>query len=166
MTKFVNNETGEVKTKPEWVAHFSHMSLPKVWSVEVLESLNLRQVIPTPKPVANAHEVIVGGDPVKNANGDWVETWSLEPMFREYTDDDGVVHTVEAQITSYDETLRNEASKAKRQERDKKLAETDWWACSDVTMTDEQRQYRQALRDITTHENWPNLSEHDWPVKP
>jgi len=25
---------------------------------------------------------------------------------------------------------------------------------------------RQALRDITTHANWPNLSEADWPTKP
>jgi len=28
------------------------------------------------------------------------------------------------------------------------------------------REYRQALRDITTHPNWPNLEESDWPVKP
>jgi len=26
--------------------------------------------------------------------------------------------------------------------------------------------YRQALRDITDHSNWPNLQEADWPVKP
>ena len=36
-----------------------------------------------------------------------------------------------------------------RKERNKKLAETDWWASSDLTMTTEQTQYRQALRDIT-----------------
>ena len=26
--------------------------------------------------------------------------------------------------------------------------------------------YRQALRDITTHANWPNLADSDWPNKP
>lgn len=26
--------------------------------------------------------------------------------------------------------------------------------------------YRQALRDITTHANWPNLADSDWPTKP
>ena len=26
--------------------------------------------------------------------------------------------------------------------------------------------YRQALRDITTHANWPNLADGDWPTKP
>ena len=36
-----------------------------------------------------------------------------------------------------------------RLERDRKLAECDWWAVADRTMTDAQKQYRQALRDIT-----------------
>jgi hypothetical protein len=26
--------------------------------------------------------------------------------------------------------------------------------------------YRQALRDITSHSNWPLLEEADWPVAP
>jgi hypothetical protein len=46
------------------------------------------------------------------------------------------------------------------------LAETDWWASSDLTMTAEQSSYRQALRDITAHANWPHLSDSDWPTKP
>ena len=61
-----------------------------------------------------------------------------------------------------------------RQERNRRLAETDWMASSDVTMSDEWKTYRQALRDITNHENWPNLSEpdidgkgsDDWPTQP
>jgi hypothetical protein len=53
-----------------------------------------------------------------------------------------------------------------RATRDKLLKETDWWAASDRTITQDQTDYRQALRDITTHENWPNLSEADWPTKP
>ena len=50
--------------------------------------------------------------------------------------------------------------------RNNYLQETDWWACSDVTMTETQRTYRQALRDITAHSKWPNLSNDDWPLKP
>ena len=46
------------------------------------------------------------------------------------------------------------------------MSETDWWASSDRTMTAEQTAYRQALRDITTHANWPHLGEDDWPTKP
>ena len=53
-----------------------------------------------------------------------------------------------------------------RQRRDGLLKETDWMAMSDRTMTAEQTAYRQALRDITSHANWPDLNDSDWPTKP
>jgi hypothetical protein len=59
-----------------------------------------------------------------------------------------------------------------RFERDKKLAETDWWALSDRTMTPEQTTYRQALRDFTDtvvrpdEPLMPCLENLNWPVKP
>ena len=37
-----------------------------------------------------------------------------------------------------------------RKERNKKIAESDWRANSDVTLSDEWKTYRQALRDITS----------------
>jgi len=51
-----------------------------------------------------------------------------------------------------------------REERNKKLKDTDWWASSDLTMTDEQISYRQALRDITSH--YSSLDNVKWPNKP
>ena len=53
---------------------------------------------------------------------------------------------------------------ALRKERDVKLAETDWWASSDLTMTSAQTTYRQALRDIT--DNATSLDDVTWPEKP
>jgi hypothetical protein len=53
-----------------------------------------------------------------------------------------------------------------REVRNGKLAETDYLALSDVTLSAEMATYRQALRDITTHANWPHLADADWPVKP
>jgi len=53
-----------------------------------------------------------------------------------------------------------------RSYRNMLLVDTDWWASSDLTMTAEQTAYRQALRDITSHANWPNLLDSDWPTKP
>jgi hypothetical protein len=47
------------------------------------------------------------------------------------------------------------------------LVDTDFLAgLSDRPLSDEMRDYRQALRDITTHANWPNLNDEDWPTKP
>jgi len=51
-----------------------------------------------------------------------------------------------------------------RIERDFRLAETDWWAVSDRTMTAAQSSYRQALRDITGQSSFPN--NITWPTKP
>lgn len=48
--------------------------------------------------------------------------------------------------------------------RDQKLAETDWWAVGDRTMTDEQRTYRQALRDLPSNTTDPR--NPTWPTKP
>ena len=51
-----------------------------------------------------------------------------------------------------------------REERNRKLAETDWWASSDLTMTQAQTDYRQALRDIT--DSATSLDDVTWPTKP
>jgi hypothetical protein len=53
-----------------------------------------------------------------------------------------------------------------RAERDARLAATDYLALSDNTLSTEMATYRQALRDITAHSNWPNLEDADWPTKP
>ena len=47
-----------------------------------------------------------------------------------------------------------------RAERDSRLASTDWTASSDLTMSDEMKAYRQALRDVPAQENFPEVT---WP---
>lgn len=51
-----------------------------------------------------------------------------------------------------------------RGERNDKLAETDWLGNSDVTMSDEWKTYRQALRDLPANTSDP--SNPTWPTKP
>ena len=51
-----------------------------------------------------------------------------------------------------------------REKRDRLLADTDWWAVSDRTMTDEERAYRQALRDLPSNTTDP--ANPVWPEKP
>jgi len=52
--------------------------------------------------------------------------------------------------------------------RNNYLAETDWTQTLDAPLSDadqlKYKTYRQALRDLTTHENWPELNEEDWPT--
>ena len=56
------------------------------------------------------------------------------------------------------------ATDFERSKRNVLLAETDWWATSDRTMTAEQAQYRQALRDIPDQAGFP--TDITWPTKP
>ena len=63
-----------------------------------------------------------------------------------------------------DELIAAEPMRLLREERNTRLAETDWWAMSDRTMTSAQTDYRQALRDIT--DNATSLDDVTWPTKP
>jgi len=51
-----------------------------------------------------------------------------------------------------------------RNKRNRLLAETDYLALSDVTLTDDMREYRQALRDLPSNTTDP--SNPVWPTKP
>jgi len=49
--------------------------------------------------------------------------------------------------------------------RNQLLDETDWWAVSDApTMSDDQKNYRQSLRDLPSNTSDP--SNPTWPTKP
>jgi hypothetical protein len=63
-----------------------------------------------------------------------------------------------------DELTAAEPMVALRAERDRRIAETDFYALSDVTMSAEMEAYRQALRDIT--ESATSLDDVVWPTKP
>ena len=50
--------------------------------------------------------------------------------------------------------------------RNAKLQETDWRATSDLTMSDEWKTYRQALRDITKTYQSMDAVGFAWPTEP
>ncbi len=58
-----------------------------------------------------------------------------------------------------------------RQERNRKLQKTDWWMLPDRTASQEQKDYRQALRDLPSVAE-PKLDKNGqltnvtWPTKP
>ena len=51
-----------------------------------------------------------------------------------------------------------------REERNRRLAETDYVALTDATLSEEMRTYRQALRDLPANTSDP--ANPTWPVKP
>jgi hypothetical protein len=86
------------------------------------------------------------GSAIESSNpSDWGTNWTA----------------VSAKLT---ELNAGEPLKLLREERNRRIAETDWWASSDLTMSDAQTAYRQALRDIT--ETYTSLDDVVWPTKP
>ena len=59
------------------------------------------------------------------------------------------------------------AWEARRRERDKKIAKSDWRANSDVEMSDAWKTYRQALRDLPSTLNDTTVQQTiTWPTEP
>ena len=119
-------------------------------------------------------EWVLRGEPTSEAE--------FNEMFRKVTGEDAEGSAIESddpsvfgvtwsQITDRQTALNNAAPmKELRRQRNAKLAETDFYALSDVTMTDAMSTYRQALRDITTQtpalDSDGNLTGVTWPTKP
>jgi len=125
-----------------------NISFPKKPSDELLKNFDMFRVAKVERPAYAHTKSITEGSPVLS-NGVWTQVWNV----------------TDASAEKIAERTANEAVSV-RAERDQLLADTDYLALSDNTLTAEMTTYRQALRDITDHENFPYLEDADWPVKP
>lgn len=125
-----------------------NISFPKVIPDSILSDYGVYSVVTAERPDFNVDTQ--NGSINSQAtliDGQWTYEWTVTDKSAE-----------ELQAVSD----RNAASA--RAKRDALLAETDWWALSDNTMTQAQTDYRQALRDITAQDGFPN--DITWPEKP
>ncbi len=157
--------TGEVKTQGEVRRMHSNTSLPRVWDANVCAALGIDPVLAAPKPEVTGYTQAIRNGATQDANGNWVQAWSVVDMFADTTED-GVTTTKAEHEAAYQADLDAKAAESVRTQRDAKLAETDWTALTDVTMAAEMATYRQALRDITNHADFPHLTDEDWPTAP
>lgn len=125
-------------------------SFPRQISSETLASYGVYEVTILDRPSYTERTQNLTQKTTPTLNGD---TWELGWTVSDKT-------SVEAQ--AYDDLVAQE----NRAVRDNLISVTDFYALSDVTMSAEMTTYRQALRDITTHANWPHLNDDDWPTKP
>ena len=165
MSEYRERTTGEVKSQGEWRSAFKNMSLPRVWTSGVCDAMNIDPVLASPAATTSAYQTSVRDGVEKDSKGNWVEKYVAKDMFADTTVD-GKTTTKAEHEKAYQATLDANTASGHRNTRDSKLAETDWTAMSDVTMADNMKTYRQALRDLPTHENWPNLEDSDWPTAP
>lgn len=125
-----------------------HTSFPKIVSDEMLEDWGVFPVIEADIPDYNerTQNCVKDSQPTLS-NGNWTLSWTVSDKTAEET-------------TQYDDDLAAEV----RADRNARLAETDWWAVSDRTMTSEQTEYRNLLRQVPQQDGFP-LSV-TWPTKP
>jgi len=165
MSEYRVRATGEVKSQGQIRNDNKNMSLPKVWTANVCDALGVDPVLATPAPEPSAaYKLVVRNGAVQDAKGNWVQAWVEREMFTEYTDDDGVTHSVADQQAAYDAANTATLAASERSRRDKLLKETDHYGLSDVTMSTEMTTYRQALRDVPQQEGFPGTIS--WPEKP
>ena len=67
----------------------------------------------------------------------------------EMSDEEHAARVAEEKVWSDEAPVR--AFEGLREERNKKLTETDFYGASDLTMSDEMKAYRKALRDLQQH---------------
>ena len=90
-----------------------------------------------------------------------------------------MVDGVSVQLTAEEETARDaeeaawaagedaRALASMREQRNRLLAETDWYGVSDLTMSDDMKTYRQALRDLPAGKTTKaHVDAATWPTKP
>jgi hypothetical protein len=151
---YVKTTNGAVDQYPYTVGNLRrdnpNTSFPKRPTDETLASWDVYPVAVASRPSYNEKTQNIEAEAQPSlVDGVWTLGWVVTDKTTE-------------EITEYNDGIAN----INRQSRDRLLEETDWWAVSDRIMTPEQTAYRQALRDITTHANWPHLEESDWPTKP
>jgi len=151
---YVKTTSGSVDTYPYSIGQLRRdnptTSFPKQIPTEMLESYDVYPVAYSDPPSYDERtQQIAEEDNPSLVDGVWTVGFATTNKTTE-------------QIAAYD----NDRAVASRATRNSKLAETDFYALSDMTMSDDMTSFRQSLRDLPSHSNWPNLEDADWPTKP
>jgi hypothetical protein len=100
--------------------------------------------------------------PPVEVDGVFVQQWRIVELYSAEEKAEMILQQEAAQLES--------AKASVRSLRENLLTSTDWLVIkaqeTGVVMDQGWATYRQALRDITDHVNFPYLADEDWPVKP
>jgi len=146
-------ETGEVISERDLYYKYPNISFPKPLTSYVIDTYGLEVILQGPQPQTTPPYETVVRQGIEEIKGKWFTKYVIGPIFNNQEEED-----------SYRLNIDTQASKGIRNNRNNLISESDWMGCSDVVMSDEWRQYRQDLRDITTQEGFPHNVE--WPEEP
>ena len=146
-------ETGEVISERDLHYKYPNISFPKPLSLYVLDTYGLDAILEGPKPQTTPPYETVIRQGIEEIDGKWFKKYAIGPIFNNEEDK-----------KSYKLKIDTKASEDIRKTRNNLISESDWMGCSDVIMSNEWKDYRQALRDIPEQEGFPHSV--DWPTQP
>lgn len=152
---YVKITNGTVDTYPYSVGQLRrdnpNTSFPKQIPSEMLESYGVYTVVYTDMPSIDDRTQKVEQEATPTlVDGNWTIGWTTTDKTAE-------------EIQQWDDNI----AAGNRSRRNSLLNESDWTQVADAPVdATAWATYRQALRDITSHANWPNLTDADWPTKP
>jgi hypothetical protein len=158
-------ETGQVMYENEFRAYIKTNNGP-TWdhtTEELLNSLGADVVFEGPQASGGTVYQYSQRSGVEQINGKWFTKYILGPVFTDTTEN-GITTTAQQHQTAYETLKDGEQAKSIRFDRDRKLAETDWRFRSDMTPSQDWKDYCQALRDVPEQAGFPWTI--DWPVAP
>ena len=126
-------------------------SFPKRIPDEMLAGWGVHTVNPVPAPSHDDRTQWLEQNAQPHLEqGKWFLGWTVKDKTAE-------------EVQEYDDNVAAVA----RSQRNALLSASDWTQLPDAPIdATAWAVYRQALRDITAHPNWPNLNDADWPVNP
>jgi len=153
-------QSGQVMYEGEFRAYTKANGGPswETTTTEVLEALGADVVFEGPQATGGTVYQYSQASGVEQIDGKWYTKYVLGPVFT-----DGETTAAE-QEAAYKATKDAEQAKSVRQSRDDKLTATDWRFRSDMTPSQEWKDYCQALRDVPLQEGFPWTIT--WPVEP
>ena len=155
---YVKATDGEIDQYPYDLAQLQSDNpttcFPAVPSEQMLNSYNIYRVVVEEQPEQVSPNMAPRvKDQPELIDNVWTLRWEEFPITDEITE------------------LDNELNAANtRRDRDGRLERCDWTQLPDTPLSETQvaswASYRQQLRDVTTHENFPLLEAEEWPSEP
>jgi hypothetical protein len=163
-----NRTTGAVITDDQLRADNPNTSFPQVLTPDIINAFGYDPVLEGPQATTIPPYQYSQRDGVVEVNGQWFTHYIAGPVFTDYTDPDGVVHTAAEQYEAYCFGKDAEQGKVVRADRNKRLADSDWTQLIDAPLDPDAKLawqlYREALRMVPQQTGFP--WEINWPPKP
>ena len=156
-------ESGQVMYESEFRTLFPNTSLPQQLTEALINDLGADVVFEGPQASGGTVYQYSQAQGVEQIDGKWYTKYVLGPTFID-TVVDGVTTTALEHENAYKAQKDAEQAKSVRATRDAKLAETDWRFRSDMTPSQEWKDYCQALRDVPSQQGFPWTIT--WPEMP